>query len=183
MSDHEMCPLERAGLLESPVRRLLHSPGCVLGGFVRPGMTVLDFGCGPGFFTMKAAEMVGPQGRVVAADLQQGMLDILAGRLSRDPVGSRVTLHRCEKDAVGVTGPVDFALAFFVVHEIRDKQAFFAEMKGILRPGGKMLIAEPLHHVDAAEFDQMKNMAVRTGFVVEPGPFMLMARRVVLVAP
>jgi ubiquinone/menaquinone biosynthesis C-methylase UbiE len=161
---------------------VFHNPWLILRPFVREGMTVLDFGCGPGFFTMKAAEMVGQGGRVIASDLQQGMLDIVAAKAAASPAGGRVELSKCGADRVGVEGPLDFVLAIFVVHEVPDKTAFFDEMRRVMRPGARMLVAEPRHHVDAAEFEDMKTVAARAGFKAAPGPFIAGGRSVVLIA-
>jgi len=69
-----ICPVERAGSLDSKFRRWLQNPRKILGPYVEEGMTVLDIGCGPGFFSIEMAQMVGPAGRVIACDLQGGML-------------------------------------------------------------------------------------------------------------
>ncbi len=50
--------LEDASALESPFRRLLQNPGRILKKYIRQGMTVLDLGCGPGFFTLEIAKLV-----------------------------------------------------------------------------------------------------------------------------
>lgn len=166
--------------MERGWRKFFHNPWRLLRGFVRPGMTVLDFGCGPGFFSMPAAEMVGPEGRVMAVDLQQGMLDLLAAKIAASPVGNRVSIYRCEKDRIGVEGPVDFALAMYVIHEVPDKTAFFREIFAILRPGARMLVGEPKHHVDENEFSRMKKIASDSGFECEKGPKLLGSRTSVL---
>ena len=56
------------------IRRLLQNPRKILSPFIKEGMTVLDLGCGPGFFSLDMAHMVGSAGRAIAVDLQQGML-------------------------------------------------------------------------------------------------------------
>ena len=49
--------------------------------YVRPGMTVLDLGCGPGYFTLEIAKLLDNNGKVIAADVQKGVLDILKQKL------------------------------------------------------------------------------------------------------
>ena len=71
-----ICPVERANQLSSRLRKLFQSPKKICGPHVNSGDTVIDIGCGPGFFSIPLATMVGPRGRVVAVDLQQGMLDL-----------------------------------------------------------------------------------------------------------
>ena len=73
--------------IDNCLRRLLHNPAKIVGPFVKPGMTVMDVGCGMGMFSIAMAKMVGGSGLVIAVDLQQKMLDVLqdrAGRLQRN---------------------------------------------------------------------------------------------------
>ena len=56
--------------MDNPIRRIIHSPDKILGGYIEPGQTVLDLGCGSGTFTIAMARMVGEAGRVIAVDLQ-----------------------------------------------------------------------------------------------------------------
>ena len=59
-------------------------------------MTVLDVGCGPGFFTVAMAQMVGKAGRVIAGDLQEGTLQKLRDKVEGTELSRRIALHRCE---------------------------------------------------------------------------------------
>jgi ubiquinone/menaquinone biosynthesis C-methylase UbiE len=70
-------------MLDNPLRSLLIRPNRLLRSHVRPGMTVLDVGCGPGFFTGVMAGLVGPEGTVIAADLQPEMLDLTKEKMIR----------------------------------------------------------------------------------------------------
>ena len=71
MSDRtgRVCPVERAGSLDNTIRRWLQNPKKILGPYLDEGMTVVDIGCGPGFFSIDMAQMVGKSGRVIAVDL------------------------------------------------------------------------------------------------------------------
>jgi hypothetical protein len=80
-----ICPMFMARPLDSRLRRRFQNPRRILAPHVLEGMTVLDFGCGPGFLTVEAAELVGERGRVIAADLQQPMLDIIAKKIAGEP--------------------------------------------------------------------------------------------------
>ena len=82
MASH-LCPWWFGYLLVNPLRRLRQDPRRLLGPFVRDGMVVLEPGCGMGFFTLEAARMVGPDGRVVAVDVQPRMLAGLERRAAR----------------------------------------------------------------------------------------------------
>ena len=109
------------------------------------------------------AELVGPGGRVVAVDLQAGMLDRLRLRAERAGLSSRVTLHRCEPDAVGELPVADAALAFWMVHEVPNVTRFLSEVAGALKPGGRFLLVEPRGHVSAAAFAATVGIAAASG--------------------
>ncbi len=76
-SRHHICPVENAGMLDNSIRNFLQNPEKILKPYLQTGMVALDVGCGPGFFSLQMAEMVGESGKVIAADLQQGMLEKL----------------------------------------------------------------------------------------------------------
>jgi ubiquinone/menaquinone biosynthesis C-methylase UbiE len=169
-------------MLDHPIRRLLQSPKRILGSLIRPGDTVLDIGAGPGFFTRPMAAMVGEGGTVIAADLQDEMLAILRERAEREGLLSRIRLHRSGPEILGLdgSGPVDFALAFYVVHEVPDAGRFFREVAALLRPGGKLLVAEPKFHVTAQDFQETLTAARAAGFHADKGPWVLFSRTAVL---
>ena len=109
-----VCPVERAGGLDNPLRRWLQRPEKLLRPYIKPGMTVLDLGCGPGFFTIEIARMLKGSGKVIAADLQQGMLDKVEQKIKNTELEPIVTLHRCKEKQIGLTEKADFILAFYM---------------------------------------------------------------------
>jgi len=60
---NRVCPVDLSGGLDNIFRRWLQNPQKILLPHVKEGMAALDFGCGPGFFTLAMAELVGPTGR------------------------------------------------------------------------------------------------------------------------
>ena len=70
-----MCPAEFACSLDNFLRKAVHNPRKILEPYIRKKMTVLDIGCGPGYFTTELARLVVEEGIIIAADLQQGMLE------------------------------------------------------------------------------------------------------------
>jgi ubiquinone/menaquinone biosynthesis C-methylase UbiE len=175
-----VCPVELAGSLDSRFRRWVQNPRKILKPFIREGMAVMDFGCGPGFFTLDLAELVGPSGRVVAADLQDGMLQKLRNKIRGTGLEARIVLHRCANNAIGWTKPLDFILAFYMVHELPDPDAFFREAGSLLKPGGQVLIVEPPFHVTKAEFEQMFLKARNAGLHPVQRPFLLFSKAALL---
>ena len=108
-----------------------------------------------GFFSIGLAKLVGNRGCVVAVDVQQKMLNELKRRAGKAGVLDRIRIHRCESDKLGVKGPVDFILAFWMLHEVPDTNLFFHQACSCLRPNGKILIAEPKFHVSSKRFREI----------------------------
>ena len=150
--------------MDSRLRRLFQSPDRILYGHVKEGMKVLDFGCGPGFFTEEIAKRVGETGSVIAVDLQQGMLDILRRKMHGSGFEARVKLHKCTEDRLGLSDEVDLVFAFYVMHELRDATAFLKEFRSMLGTNGRLYIAEPRAHVAKRGFDRTISSAEEVGF-------------------
>ena len=94
LGSNRICPVERAGHLDNRIRRWLQRPRNILAPYVKAGMTVLDIGCGPGFFTIDMARIVGDSGRVIAADLQAAMLQKAQNVGLESAEGPRVLLSK-----------------------------------------------------------------------------------------
>ena len=164
MTNNRVCSLKHAIFLDNVFRRWIHNPQKILGGLIKEGMVVLDVGCGPGLFSVEMAKMVGTRGKVIAADLQDKMLDKLRRKIQGREIQNIITLHKCEQDKIGIKEKVDFVLAFYVVHEVPDKRGFFIELHSILKPNGKLLIIEPNLHVSKADFEETVLHAEESGF-------------------
>ncbi len=152
---HDVCPWWIGYLLLSPVRRLYQSPRSILSPHVRAGMVVVEPGPGMGFFTLDLARLVGDQGKVIAIDLQPRMLRALERRAARRGVRNRIETRLVARDRTGMEdleGRIDLVFAFAVVHELPDKARFFVAAARALKPGGRLLIAEPRGHVNEASF-------------------------------
>jgi ubiquinone/menaquinone biosynthesis C-methylase UbiE len=169
-------PASHAGWLSSPLRRLAQHPQRILRGLVGEGDTVIDLGCGPGYFSLDLARMVGEGGTVIAVDLQQAMLEKLRRRAERAGLASRIRLHRCAADALDLNVEADFALAFYMLHEVPQPQAFLGQVSGILKPGGKLLLVEPSMHVSSAHFQRSLELAAKAGLRAVSEPRLALSR-------
>lgn len=175
-----VCSARHASFLVAGVRRLLHNPAKILCGLISQGQTAVDLGCGPGFFTLDMAQMVGEGGRVIAVDLQQGMLDLLVKRARAAGLEERIQSHKCESDRIGLDALADFALAFYMVHEVPDQETFLCEVHRTLRPGGTLLLVEPKFHVSAAAYGKTLEAASDAGFSAVSKPRITLSRSVLL---
>jgi ubiquinone/menaquinone biosynthesis C-methylase UbiE len=172
MANH-VCPVWLGYVLVSPLRRLWQRPDQILAPFVGDGLLVLEPGCGMGFFTLDLARMVGPNGRVVAVDLQERMLAGLRRRARRAGLLDRIETRLAGSDCLGVAdlaGRVDVAFALHVVHEVPDVAGFFAEMAVALKPEGSLLFVEPRGHVSKDAFAASLAMAEKAGLRVVDRP-------------
>jgi len=161
---NRVCPVSLAGGLDSGIRKLLQNPSRILDAHVREGMTVLDLGCGPGFFSVEMARRVGESGSVIAVDLQEGMLERLRKKIRGTEFEIRIKLHKGGEDGIGVSQKVDLLFAFYVMHELPDQTAFLSEFRSMLRPNGSLYIAEPKAHVTRRDFEETIRVAESLGF-------------------
>jgi len=175
-----VCPVERAGSLDNRIRRWLQNPQKILAPYIEEGMTVLDIGCGPGFFSIDMAKMVGKSGRVIASDLQEGMLQKLKDKIQGTELEERITLHKCEENKIGVSENVDFVIAFYIVHEVPSQEEFLNEIRSILKPNGQVLIVEPPFHVSKAAFEEIIRNARDAGFKPVERPKVFLSKTVIL---
>ena len=178
MGNH-ICPWWLAYTFDNPLRRFFHNPERILGEYVDEGMTVLDVGCGMGFFSLGLAKLVGDKGCVIAADVQPEMLNTLEKRADKEGLSKRVRLHRSELNEVGVTATVDFILAFWMVHEVPDTDVFFRQICSCLKPKGRVLIAEPKFHVSLKRFQEIMESAQNSGLNVRETPSLRFSRSAV----
>ena len=140
----------------------------------------MDFGCGMGFFAVPMAHLVGAQGRVIAVDLQQRMLDVVRKRAAKVGVADRIHTHRCEPESVGVEGKMNFVLAFYSAHEVPSLRRLLSELHDCLRPRGNLLLVEPIGHVRTFDFQTMISLAEGIGFRLQDRPRILLSHAALL---
>ncbi len=181
-----VCPWWIGYLLVSPLRRLLEKPEEVLAPHVESGVTAMDIGCGMGFFSLPLAELVGPSGRVICVDLQERMISSLRKRASRAGLADRIQTRVCSASSLGtqdLEGKVDFVLTFAVVHEVPDAAGLLTQIRDVLVPGGRLLIAEPSGHVSKEALEETVAAAERAGLSVVDRPAIKRSRAVLLEKP
>lgn len=179
-----VCPVEKAGHLESRLRKWTQNPEKIFGSYVREGLTALDLGCGTGFFSIPMAEMIGESGRLIAVDVQEGMLEKFRDKIRGKDIEKRITLIRNEEDRIGISEEVDFILAFYVLHEVPDQNRYLEEIYAILKPKGNFLLVEPkMFHVSKRDFKATENEAVAIGFSPIERPRIFLSRAILFSKP
>jgi 2-polyprenyl-3-methyl-5-hydroxy-6-metoxy-1,4-benzoquinol methylase len=168
METEHICPVWVAYTFLLPVRKLRHNPQKILGPYIKEGMTAMDYGCAMGYFSIPLARMTGPKGIVYCVDIQEKMLANLQKRAVRHNVSGIIKPLEVGKNynPDELTGKLDFVLLFFVVHEVPDKKQLFSDLHKMLKPGGKILFAEPKGHVNPEDFEKSLQLAKEAGLKV-----------------
>jgi ubiquinone/menaquinone biosynthesis C-methylase UbiE len=168
-----VCPWWLGYILVNPFRKIFNDPKRILSRYIIEGKKVLDVGSGMGYFTLPAAELVGEKGRVVAVDLQEKMLEGLRKRAVKRGFSGRIETRLARKDTLGMAefkNTFDFALAFYMLHEVSDKSRLLCEIFDALKPGGMLFCAEPKGHVSLTAFEETLCLAAAGGFKVIGAP-------------
>jgi precorrin-6B methylase 2 len=132
-----------AGWLERDEREKEEAPSKLLPLLgLKPGMTVADVGAGSGYHVFRMAPIVGEKGAVLAVDVQQEMLDLIAERMKKEKVTNIKLIKGTEKDPKLPAGEVDRILMVDVYHEFTNPYEMTEKMIAALKPGGKLIFVE-----------------------------------------
>ena len=131
-------------------------------GRVEPGSVVLDLGCGAGTDLLIAAQMAGPAGRAIGVDMTPAMLD--RARASAAEMGlETVEVHESLIESLPLEDhSVDVVISNGVIDLVPDKVAVFDEIDRVLRPGGRLQVADVVVHHEVSE-DARKRIDLWTG--------------------
>jgi arsenite methyltransferase len=131
-------------------------------GRIDPGAVVLDLGCGAGTDLLIAAQMTGPTGRVIGVDMTAAMLEraqASAGEMGID----NVELHESLIESLPLgDASVDVVISNGVIDLVPDKDAVLDEIDRVLRPGGRLQLADVVIHHEVSE-DARKRIDLWTG--------------------
>jgi ubiquinone/menaquinone biosynthesis C-methylase UbiE len=139
----DVFPASMAWVLDNPLMRAT-ARGAIRRLGIKPGMSVVDVGCGPGRLTLPAAQAVGDEGHVVALDLQADMLAIVARRAAAAGCANVRTLEAAAGSGALPEASFDVALLCTVLGEIPSERRPDAvrEIAEALRPGGRLVVTE-----------------------------------------
>lgn len=167
METESVCPWYIGVLLANPLRKLIQNPDKIIGEYVKPGMKVIDYGSAMGYFSLPMAKKVGNSGRVYCFDIQEKMLGGLVNRAKSaglvNIIEPRLIMND-DHDFDDLKETADFALLFAVAHEVPDQKRLFNSLASMLKPGAKLLFAEPKGHVKPEAFARSVSLAEKTGF-------------------
>jgi len=106
---------------------------------IKEGQTVLDFGCGPGFYTIAAARMVGAKGKVYSLDIQPLAVRSVEKKAKKAGL-TNITTILSDRDTRLPDQSIDIALAYDMIHMVKDKQALARELHRVLKPNGVLSV-------------------------------------------
>ena len=133
---------------------------------VKPGAVVADVGAGDGFFTSRLSAAVGAQGRVLAVDVGTSPLRRLRARVDEEKLSNVEVIEGTPTDPRLPAGTLDAALIVNAYHEMREYRAMLAAIRTALKPGGRLVIVEPISPArrPAAREEQARNHEIDSRF-------------------
>lgn len=135
--------VEGAAWLDRPEREAEEAPSKAIAALdLAPGSVVADVGAGSGYYTVRLARVVGPKGRVVATDLQPGMLDLLRAKVARERLANVEIVQGRADDPVLPAKTFDLIVMVDVYHELASPQVFVRKLKEALKPDGRLVLIE-----------------------------------------
>lgn len=160
------CPSSLGWLVNNPIRRwymrhLLDRVG------IKPGETVLELGPGPGTFTVEAAQRLGPQGRLIAVDIQPKMIAQVEKRVRAAHLTNVETHIASAYDLPIEDESVDRAFLVTVLPEIPDQSRALDELRRVLKPTGLLSITEEFLDPDYPFPSETIRRAAAAGFSLE----------------
>jgi precorrin-6B methylase 2 len=168
--------VEGAAWLDRPEREAEEAPSKAIAALgIAPGSVVADVGAGSGYYTVRLSQVVGTGGRVVATDLQPGMLDLIRGKVERQGL-TNVTLVQGRPDDPNLPpSTFDLILMVDVYHELASPQIFVRKLREALRPAGRLVLIEfrledprvPIREVHKMSVSQVRQELGADGFRIE----------------
>jgi len=165
--DHSSpCPAALSWLVDNPLRRRYMRPVLARIG-IQPGERVLELGPGPGAFTLGAAAKAGPDGQLIAVDIQPKMIAQVEQRV-RDAGLSNVETHVASAHDLPLDAEsVDRAFLITVLPEVPSPSRALAELHRVLRPNGVLSITEEFYDPDYLFVPETIRLVEAAGFRLE----------------
>jgi ubiquinone/menaquinone biosynthesis C-methylase UbiE len=136
-------PDEWVKILEDPDRDGWQKPDQVVEKLgLASGAVVADIGAGSGYFSVRFARAVGPQGTVYAADIDEGLIKHLGKRSAEEGLDNLKPLLGRPDDPLLPPASVDLVFICDVIHHIEDRGPYYSKLARALRPGGRLAIVD-----------------------------------------
>jgi ubiquinone/menaquinone biosynthesis C-methylase UbiE len=140
---NRLFPPADLGLLEGPDRDAWQRPDMIMDALrISDGSVVADLGAGGGWFTIRLARRVGPNGRVYAEDIQPQMMEAIARRVAREGMKDRVVTILGTPNDPELKVPVDAVLIVDAFHEMEQPTVLLRNVAHALKPNGRLGIVE-----------------------------------------
>jgi len=161
------CPVWMSGMLDSPFSGEMsaRTRKTIQHLELRPGMNVLDAGCGPGRLTIPIARTVGPDGEVTGIDIQEGMLREAQKRAVLANLNNIRFLQIGAGEGKLKRNHYDRAVMVTVLGEIPDRNAALEDIFGALKPGGFLVIEETVRDPHFQARGTVRGLAGDAGFI------------------
>jgi ubiquinone/menaquinone biosynthesis C-methylase UbiE len=165
-----------AGWLERPERETEEAPSKALAALdLKPGMVVADIGAGSGYYTSRMSKLVGATGRVYATDIQPGMIALLNRRIQGEGLANVTPVLGAMDDPTLPPASIDLAIMVDVYHELQTPQVFLQRLRGVFKPGGRLVLVEfrkedpkvPILEVHKMSVAEVKMELEAEGFVLD----------------
>jgi ubiquinone/menaquinone biosynthesis C-methylase UbiE len=142
---HHPMPLEKyIGILEDAKRDDWQKPDEVIKALkLQDGQVVADIGSGSGYFTVRLAKMLAPaKGRVIALDVDEGMVNHLRQRLAKEQLKNVTVMHVPAHDPLLIDGSADVVFICNTYHHLEDREVYLRKVKKGLKPNGRVVIVD-----------------------------------------
>jgi ubiquinone/menaquinone biosynthesis C-methylase UbiE len=160
-------PFADAAILESPLRGIVAGPKRILGDFgIGAGERVLEIGPGIGYYSSDAARRVGQKGRLLCLDIQREMLGAVRSKVAAAG-GDADLLQGSATDLPLASGSLDHVFFIAVLGEVPDHARALAEVRRVLRPGGRLSVAELFPDPDFVTKTTLRRELTAAGFAEE----------------
>jgi Methylase involved in ubiquinone/menaquinone biosynthesis len=107
---------------------------------IKPGMTVVDYGCGPGRYTIFYSRLAEREGKVYAVDIHEMAIDLVKQEMEKYGLNNVEPVLAKGYESGLPDGVADLVTAIDIFFAIHDKEAFMAELKRIAKPTGRLVI-------------------------------------------
>lgn len=131
---------------------------------VKPGMIIGEAGAGRGYLTFYLAELVGPEGRIYANDIDSWSLRLLNERCQREGVTNIETVKGEVDDPLFPVGNLDMVVMLRALHDFTEKEAWLLNLKKYIKPEAHLVIFEEEDSHTKMSEKFMKELAERTGY-------------------